>query len=56
MRVEGCRLKNVTFILGEMRERESEGEGGVGAGWEGRGWGAVVDGWLEEALEQLFKS
>lgn len=49
MRVEGCRLKNVTFILAEMRERRrAEGEG-AGEG--------LVDGWLEEALElELFKS
>lgn len=53
MRVEGCRLKNVTFILGEMRERErgggwgGSGVGGAGlgssGGWvAGRGLGTTV--------------
>jgi len=50
VRVEGCRLKDVTFILAEMRARRRTG----GEGETGRG--GLVDGWLEEALEQLFKS
>lgn len=52
MRVERCGLKNVTFILGEMRGGE---EGEEWGGEVGTGEGVVV-GWLEEALEQLFKS
>lgn len=53
MRVEGCRLKNVTFVLGEMREkeREREREKTGRRGW--RSGGGRVAG---EALEQLFKS
>lgn len=35
MRVEGCRLKNVTFILAEMRARRRR-TGDVG-GWGGAG-------------------
>ena len=41
MRVEGCRLKNVTFILAEMREKKKKkknGGGGWGAGWWMGGW------------------
>lgn len=47
MQVEGCRLRDVTFILGEMRERE-EGEGrgkglGSSGGWvAGRGLGITI--------------
>lgn len=37
MRVEGCRLRNVTFILGEMRAKKEEEE-------EEEDWGAVVAG------------
>lgn len=54
MQVEGCRLRNVTFILGEMRAKKKKEEEEKEDG--GRDWGAVVDGWLEEALKQLFKS
>lgn len=43
MRVEGCGLRDVTFILGEMREEEEEKDGGR-------------ERWRDEALEQLFKS
>lgn len=44
MRVEGCRLKNVTFVLGEMREGEDWGKGLEERWWTGgwRGLGTTV--------------
>lgn len=49
MQVEGCRLKNVTFVLGEMRDRERQREEerekglGSGGGWvAGTGLGTTV--------------
>lgn len=45
MQVEGCRLRDVTFILGDMRERRRRrrtGEGSSGGWVAGRGLGTTV--------------